>query len=173
MRSGTRPPSPAGNWSYAFSAASFPAHGSYTIRVKATDNATNAETPSSRTFTYSSTAPAGSLTAPAEGAVIFGASVTVSSDSADGGSGVALATFERRPAGGGSWTTIGTDASAPYSASWDTTSVSDGDYDLRVTTDDDAGNSFSSATRTVTIDNTDPASATLDAFRARSGIARR
>ena len=153
-----------GNWSYAFSAASFPADGSYTIRVKATDNATNAETPSSRTFTYDSTAPAGSLTAPAEGAVIFGASVTVSSDSADGGSGVALATFERRPAGGGSWTTIGTDASAPYSASWDTTSVSDGDYDLRVTTDDDAGNSFSSATRTVTVDNTDPASATLDAL---------
>ena len=154
----------AGNWSYAFGAASFPADDDYTVRVKATDNAGNAEPASSRTFTFDATAPTGSLTAPANGAVISGASVTVSSDSADTGSGVALATFERRPSGGGSWTTIDTDSSAPYSVSWDTTAVGNGDYDLRVTTDDESGNSFTSATRTVTVDNAAPSSATLDAL---------
>ena len=154
----------AGDWSYAFGAASFPADDDYTVRVKATDNAGNAESASSRTFTFDATAPTGSLTAPANAAVVSGASVTVSSDSADAGSGVALATFERRPSSGGSWTTIDTDSSAPYSVSWDTTAIGNGDYELRVTTDDESGNSFTSATRTVTVDNTAPSSATLDAL---------
>ena len=132
------------------------------MRAKATDNAGNAETASSRTFTFDATAPTGSLTAPADSAVVSGSSVTVSSDSADAVSGVALATFERRPSGGGSWTTIDTDSAAPYSVSWDTTAVGDGDYDLRVTTDDRSGNTFTSATRTVTVDNTAPLSATLE-----------
>jgi large repetitive protein len=39
-------------WSYGFAAAAFPADGSYTVRVQATDNATNVGTPVSRTFTY-------------------------------------------------------------------------------------------------------------------------
>ncbi|HET6656454.1 MAG TPA: Ig-like domain-containing protein [Gaiellaceae bacterium] len=154
----------AGDWSYAFGAASFPVDDDYTVRVKATDNADNAESPSTRTFTFDATDPTGSLTAPANGAAVSGNAVTVSSDSADAGSGVALATFERRPSGGGSWTTIATDGSAPYSVDWDTTALADGDYDLRVTTDDESGNSFSSATRTVTVDNTNPSSATLDAL---------
>ena len=153
-----------GTWSYAFGAANFPADDDYTVRAKATDNAGNAETASSRTFTFDATAPTGSLTAPANSAVVSGSSVTVSSDSADAVSGVALATFERRPSGGGSWTTIDTDSAAPYSVSWDTTAVGDGDYDLRVTTDDRSGNTFTSATRTVTVDNTAPSSATLDAL---------
>ncbi len=153
-----------GTWSYAFGAANFPADDDYTVRAKATDNAGNAETASSRTFTFDATAPTGSLTAPADSAVVSGSSVTVSSDSADAVSGVALATFERRPSGGGSWTTIDTDSAAPYSVSWDTTAVGDGDYDLRVTTDDRSGNTFTSATRTVTVDNTAPSSATLDAL---------
>ena len=82
--------------------------------------------------------------------------MTVSSDSADAGSGVASAEFQRRPAGGGPWTTIDTDTTAPYSTSWDTTPLTDGDYDLRVITTDQAGNTFTSATRTVTVDNSAP-----------------
>ena len=92
--------------------------------------------------------------------------MTVSSDSADAGSGVASAEFQRRPAGGGAWTTIDTDTTAPYSTSWDTTPLTDGDYDLRVITTDQAGNTFTSATRTVTVDNTAPSAATLDALPA-------
>jgi len=67
------------------------------------------------------------------------------------------ALFERSPAGAATWTSIGAaDTTAPYSAAWDTTGLADGDYDLRVTTRDLAGNTFVSALRTVTVDNTAP-----------------
>ena len=72
-----------------------------------------------------------------------GNAVTVSSNSADtGGSGVADATFQRSPAGAGTWTTIGVpDTSSPYSVTWNTTRHADGDYDLRVITTDNVGSS--------------------------------
>src|SRR5207247_1425367 len=60
-----------------------------------------------------------------------------------------------------SWTTISTDSSSPYSVSWDTTAVSDGQYDLRVITTDNAGNPFTSGLVTVRIDNTNPTPAAL------------
>ena len=151
-----------GDWSLAFPASSFLADGSYTVRVRAVDSVGNAEAPSSRTFAFDATAPTGSLTAPADGAALRGVSVTVSSDSADAGSAVDSAEFQRRPAGGGTWTTIDTDTSSPYTVSWDTTPLTDGDYDLRVVTTDQAGNAVVSATRTVTVDNTAPSAATLD-----------
>ena len=153
-----------GNWSRPFPASNFPADGSYTVRVFATDEVGNAETPATRAFSFDATAPTGSLTAPAEGAFLRGNAVTVSSDSADAGSGVASAEFQQRPAGGGPWTTIDTDTTAPYTATWDTTPLTDGDHDLRVLTTDEAGNTFASATRTVTVDNTAPSAATLDAL---------
>ena len=72
----------------------------------------------------------------------------LASDSADAGSGVATVVFQRSPAGAGTWTS--------QAASWDTTAQADGDYDLRVVTTDNAGNAFTSAAITVTVDNTDP-----------------
>ena len=45
-------------WNYGFTAGSFPANGSYTVRVRATDVAGNIETPFSATFTYDTVAPA-------------------------------------------------------------------------------------------------------------------
>jgi hypothetical protein len=50
-------------WSFAFAAASFPADGTYTIRVRAVDNATNVEAPLSRTFTFDSAPPETTITA--------------------------------------------------------------------------------------------------------------
>ncbi len=78
-------------------------------------------------------------------------SVNVSSNSADaGGSGLASAVFEFSVSGSGIWTTIGAaDTTAPYGVVWNTTGLSPGAYDLRVTTSDGAGNSFTSATVTV------------------------
>ena len=88
--------------------------------------------------------------------------MAVSANSSDpGGSGVDSVLFERRPAGGGSWTAIDTDSSSPYSVSWDTSALADGDYELRASASDQAGNSQLSALRTVTVDNTGP-SASLD-----------
>ena len=68
---------------------------------------------------------------------------------------MASAFFERRPAGGGAWTSIGTDTSAPYSVNWDTSALN-GDFDLHVVTTDSAGNLSTSAVVTVTVDNTAP-----------------
>ena len=76
--------------------------------------------------------PTGSITAPTAGANVRGTTVAVSSNSADtSGSGVANATFQRSPIGAGTWTQIGSpDTSSPYSVNWDTTGVTDGQYDL-------------------------------------------
>ena len=56
-----------GNWSYAFATSDFPADGSYTIRVKATDNAGNGETPASRSFSYDTAAPTSTTSFPGSG----------------------------------------------------------------------------------------------------------
>ena len=110
------------------------------------------------TVTKDATNPTGSLTAPASSANVRGNAVVVSSNSADGGSGVGDATFQRSPAGAGTWTTIGAaDTTSPYSVNWDTTAVADGLYDLRVITTDNVGNTFTSALVTnVRVDNTLP-----------------
>jgi hypothetical protein len=96
------------------------------------------------------------LTAPTGGSYLR-TTVALSSDSADtGGSGVASVAFQRSPAGQGTWTTIGTATSSPYSARWDTTTVADNSYDLRVVTVDKAGNSYISPSVSVTVDNANP-----------------
>ena len=59
---------------------------------------------------------------------------------ADSESGVACVQFQRSPAGAGSWTTVSTDTTSPFGASFDTTAVADGLYDLRAVATDAAGN---------------------------------
>ncbi len=45
-------------WTYAFPASNFPADGTYTVEVRATDNAPNVQSPpTSRAFTFDTTAP--------------------------------------------------------------------------------------------------------------------
>ena len=125
------------------------ADGSHTLKARATDAAGNTDA-SEVTFTWlvDATAPTGSITSPANGADV-GGTIVLASNSADaGGSGVATVVFQRSPASAGSWTS--------QAASWDTTAQADGDYDLRVVTTDNAGNAFTSAVITVTVDNTDP-----------------
>src|SRR5947207_9674848 len=74
--------------------------------------------------------------------------VTLTSNTSDGGSGLASVTYELAPHSG-SFTT--------QPASWDTTLGSDGLYDLRVTATDVAGNSTTSTLVTTRVDNTAPA----------------
>jgi chitinase len=100
------------------------------------------------------TAPTAGITDPG---TPLKASVTVSATGTDGGSGVANVKVQRSPASAGNWTDICTDSSSPYSCSWDTTGVSDGLYDLRSVTTDNAGNSTNSSTVTNRrVDNTAP-----------------
>ena len=53
---------------------------------------------------------------------------------------------------------VGTDTSAPYSISWDSTTVANGDVALTAEADDDAGNTGVSAALTVTVENAEPVS---------------
>ena len=138
-----------------------PADGTYRVRARVFDAAGNQLDSAIQTVTIDNTNPTGAVTAPAAAANVRGASVSVTSNSADGGSGVANALFQRSPAGAGTWTTIGAaDTSSPYGVTWDTTAVTDGLYDLRVITTDNAGNTFTSATiANVRVDNTNPTGA--------------
>ncbi len=124
------------------------AEGSHTFEVRATDAAANTDaTPATFTWSIDVTSPTGSVTSPADGARVR-TTILLASNSADGGSGLASVVFERSPAGAGTWTAT--------PASWNTTLVADGDYDLRVVTSDAAGNVTVSGTITVTVDNTPP-----------------
>ncbi|MGI8607415.1 MAG: Ig-like domain-containing protein [Gaiellaceae bacterium] len=146
--------------SYPVNWSSQPADGDYQLLARATDAAGNALDSAKQTVTVDNSDPTGSLTAPAGGASLAG-TVAVASSSADSVSGVAQVVFQRSPAGAGTWTTIDTDASPSYSVDWATGGVTDGDYDLRAVTTDAAGNSFTSGSVTVEVDNTAP-SASLD-----------
>ena len=64
-------------------------------------------------------------------------------------------TFERSPAGAGTWTTIAVDSTPPFTASLDTTLLTDGLYDLRAIATDGA-NVVTSNVVTTRVDNTAP-----------------
>ena len=66
-------------------------------------------------------------------------------------------TFQRSPAGGGTWTTICAPTAAPYACSWDSAGVADGLYDLRATALDSSGYSRTSTVGSRRVDNTAPA----------------
>ena len=102
------------------------------------------------------TAPAGGLTAPANGAFVAG-NENITANPTDEGSGTASVVFQRSPAGSQAWTTIATDVAAPWSTQWNTTAQPDGAVGLRTVVADAAGNAAASAVRTVTVDNTQPA----------------
>src|SRR5207302_73122 len=91
-------------------------------------------------------------------------SVTLTASASDtGGSGITSVAFQRRPSGSGSWTTIATDGTFPYSTSFDTTGVADGLYDFRAVATDTAGNAEASpvVVSSRRIDNTAPSATML------------
>jgi hypothetical protein len=121
----------------------------------ATDNAGNSGS-GTVTIKRDTVNPTGAITAPAASARVGGSSVAITSSSADATSGVASAVFQRSPAGTNTWTTIATDTSSPWTTTWNTTALANGNYDLRVVTTDNAGLTFTSPSVTVTVDNTKP-----------------
>ncbi|MBW3592701.1 MAG: PASTA domain-containing protein, partial [Actinobacteria bacterium] len=146
--------------------------GSHTFDARAVDAAGNVDaTAASHTWTIDTTAPSGALTAPADGAVVAD-DVEVSADASDAGSDVANVAFEVKPSGDSSFSVVATDSTSPYAATWTSTSAPDGPAELRVVVTDGAGNAFTSAIRTVTVDNEAPV-VTLDplASSVRGAIA--
>ena len=92
------------------------------------------------------TPPSVAITAPSAGATVSGA-ITVSATAADN-VGVAGVQFELDGQNLGA-----EDTTSPYSASWNTASASNGSHDLTAVARDAAGNTTTSATVTVTVNN--------------------
>jgi hypothetical protein len=130
--------------------------GLYDFRVVATDGQGNVGTSAVRSnIRVDNTAPTGSITAPVVGATV-GGNVTLAVSAADTGSGVGSVRYELRPTGGGAFTTIATSTTSPFAATWNTAGLASGDYDLRPVITDGAGNTFTGATVTVTVDTSTP-----------------
>src|SRR5205085_1528267 len=102
--------------------------GSYDLRPVITDRAGNTFTGPTVTFDVDVTAPTVVLTNP--GASISG---LVTLNATVSGSGAAKVVFDATPAGGATWSALGTDTTAPWSLASDTTKLPDGLYDLRAT----------------------------------------
>jgi hypothetical protein len=116
--------------------------------------------------TTDTTAPAVSVTAPAAGTTVSG-STTVTAGATDAGSGVASVQLLLDGKALGTALTA-----APYSRSWDTTAVADGQHVLSATATDKAGNTATSAGVTVTVANTAGATTTTLAVPTGTGWSR-
>jgi hypothetical protein len=122
--------------------------GAYTLRANAYDTAGNLASSAGVEVIVDNTAPTTALSAPEQSARVRG-TVQVSATASDNR---ALSKVEFYAGG----TLIGTDTTAPYAASWDTTSLADGSAALTSRAYDLAGNATSSAVRSVIVDNTAP-----------------
>ena len=136
--------------------------GLYDLRAVATDNISLSGTSSTVTNRrVDNTAPTATMNDP--GAYLSGTTVSLTASASDGGSGVASVKIQRSPAGAGTWTDVCTDTTSPYSCSFDSTGVSDGLYDFRAISADNATNSTTSATVTNRrVDNTAPTAGLTD-----------
>jgi subtilisin family serine protease len=140
------------------------ADGNYSFTSKAYDAAGNIGTSPAVLVTVDNTAPTASISSPANGSVVTGASVAISANAADA-SGIQKVDFYRD---GGQL--IGTDTSAPYSVSWSLSGVSNDSHNLYVVATDMTGNSAASAGVSVVVDNAPPAVAiTTPASGAKVG----
>ena len=146
--------------------------GLYDLRAITTDNAGNATTSTTVTNRrVDNTAPTAGLTDPGSP---LRQTVTLNATGTDGGSGVANVAIQRAPTGTSTWTTICTDPTSPYSCSWNTTGVTDGGYDLRAVTTDNAGNVTNSSTvSNRVVDNTAPAASDIQTTNVGGGTAGR
>jgi hypothetical protein len=95
------------------------------------------------------TNPTVSITAPANAATVSGSAVSITATASDN-VGVSKVEFRHGT------TLLGEDTTAPYSHSWDSTAVANGSYSLTARAYDAAGNTATSSTVTVTVNNTNP-----------------
>jgi Bacterial Ig domain len=144
-----RSPAGAGSWTDVCTDTSSPyscsfdttlvTDGLYDFRAVATDNVS--KTTVSTTVAnrlVDNTNPTATMNDP--GANLRGTVSLTASATDTGGSGVASVLIQRSPAGLGTWTDVCTDTTSPYSCSFDTTLVTDGLYDFRALSTDNAGN---------------------------------
>ncbi|MFS3127836.1 Ig-like domain-containing protein [Nocardioides sp. Bht2] len=125
------------------------ADGTYSFRAVATDLAGNSATSAAipnRVVDNSVASVSVDLPAALTGTVTIGATASASA-------GIASVRIQYATSGSGTWRDLCTDTSSPYSCSWNTTSVTDGAYDLRAILTDTANRTTTSAVETGLVDN--------------------
>ncbi len=125
--------------------------GGYTVRAVVTDLAGNTTLTSTQQRTVNNTVASVSVADP--GSPVSG-TVTVGADAAST-KGVKNVALRWAPQGSSAWTTLCTDASAPYSCSWNTAGATSatGSFDLQAVMTDGVDAIYTSARLTVTVDN--------------------
>jgi hypothetical protein len=103
--------------------------------------------------TVDNTQPTITLSVP--GQPLYGA-VDLTATADDGETGVASVLFEYKANAAGTWTSCGTDATAPYACRLTTTALANGTYNFRATATDLAGNATVTNVTTRTVDNSAP-----------------
>ncbi|HEY6414592.1 MAG TPA: Ig-like domain-containing protein [Acidimicrobiales bacterium] len=132
------------------------ANGTHTLTAVARDAAGNTRTSAPITVTVNNadtTPPTVSVTSPANGATVSG-TITVTANASDN-RGVVGVRFRLNGVNLGA-----EDTTNPYSVSWNTTGVANGSHTLTAVARDAAGNTKTSASVTVTVNNAPPADTT-------------
>jgi hypothetical protein len=139
-------------------------NGSHTLTAVARDAAGNATTSAPVAVTVDNgTPPTVSITAPAAGATVSGATVSVTASAADD-RGVASVQFRA------DGTDIGAaDTTAPYSATWNSLAVANGPHSLTAVARDTDGNTTTSAAVSVTVTNASTGLAAAFGFEEATG----
>jgi chemotaxis methyl-accepting protein methylase len=137
--------------------------GGYELRALATDNAGNTQASTVQTRTVDNTGPAMMLTNPAAGAYVRGTiDVTATATDATGVTSIAV---QYRLDGAGTWTTLCTDSTAPYSCALNTAPLTSGSpYEIRLAGTDTLGNTSTSTPVKVTVDNVAPTAVDIQAL---------
>jgi hypothetical protein len=115
-----------------------------TVKYRAFDNAGNAEAVNSQQIQIDTTAPTIAITAPTNNSTVT-ASVKITANAADAGSGLAKVTFYVDN------TVLATVTAAPWTTNWNTKKSTKGQHALTAVAEDKAGNKTTSAAITVTV----------------------
>jgi hypothetical protein len=132
--------------------------GTHVFTLKATDVELALTATTTQSFKVDLTPPTDpQLTTPQPAAIVGGTTATnlTASASDPGGSGVQSFTFEYST-DGSSWTPIGSSDPAQQTLAWNTTGLPSGTYDIHVVATDAVGNSSTSPSVLVTLDNDPP-----------------
>jgi hypothetical protein len=144
--------------------------GLYDLRVLATDTAGNTTTSSVVTNRrVDNTAPSATMSDPG---AFLRATVTLTATASDTGSGLATLRIQRAPTGSSTWTDVCTTTTSPANCALNTTTLTDGGYDLQAIATDLAGNTTTSAlVSNRVIDNTAPTGLDVQTANAAGGTA--
>jgi peptidoglycan/xylan/chitin deacetylase (PgdA/CDA1 family) len=135
-------------YSIAWDSTSVP-DGNVAITAKATDSSGNVGTSAAVTVSVrnDTTAPSVTVTAPVAGATVSGTSVPISATATDGSPIIQVQFLVGA-------TIVGTDTTAPYSITWDSTTVPDGNVAITARATDSSGNVGTSSAVTASVRNT-------------------